>query len=271
MKMDSLTISDNRFSWHRTGMTAAFYYPRVKWQIIFYPVVAMLLSLLSALLNKHQFPILLASPLNSIVTWMVYLGPLFLLNRSSREVETMLPATAKEQSVCLILYAAVLVPAITILGSWIGQTIVYGNTNPLIIFSNANLPGDTEEVKELTKAMVPYMGKSYIGGLLNLIAATLVTLTAVVKVRKNRILMAIVFVIVYNIVTTIIGTVAMLIRMFSSGFMQLAKSGNAADEAFKNLFMSTMSETFTTIAVIAAIAIVIFIPTIYRGIKNFQI
>lgn len=265
--MDYIT-TDNSFSWKRVGMVARFYYPRLKWQLALYPLAAFLFTLAGGYLLKAGFPAILISPFSSIASWMVYLGPLFLIIKSSREVETMLPATAKEQATCLILYAALLLPLITSIPAWAGSFVVFGTTNLASVMSYINFP---PEAKEPLEYIAPYLSRSFYYGIPMTMTFSLVTLLTIVKAKRNRIILSIVFVIALNFAITLITIGAVMINAFSDNWIiNEVKRGIPAEELKRELLTDIMPITLDIIAILGIISIAVLIPMIYRGIKNRQ-
>lgn len=267
--MDYIT-TDNSFSWKRVGMVARFYYPRVKWQLLLYPLFALALNLIGGYILKAGFPAVLISPLSSIPSWMVYYGSLFLIIKESREVETMLPATAKEKATCLILYAALLLPLITTIPSWIGGFIVFGTFNTAEIMPYINFPEDSKKVIDY---MAPLLNQSMYYGIPTVIACSLITLLTVARAKRNRIILSIAFVIAYTVAMTLIGTVAVIVSIFSeNGIINEIKKGSVSDDRLmQDLFANTLPTTLDTIAICGVITVAVMIPLIYRGIKNRQV
>ncbi len=265
--MDYIT-TNNSFSWKRVGMVARFYYPRLKWQLALYPLAAFLFTLAGGYLLKAGFPAILISPFSSIASWMVYLGPLFLIIKSSREVETMLPATAKEQATCLILYAALLLPLITSIPGWAGSFVVFGTMNLTSVMSYINFP---PEAKEALEYIGPELNRTSYYGVFTVVTCSLITLLTVVRAKRNRIILSIVFVIAFNFVMTIIGVIAMFSKMFSDGgVISRIQDGTPVDETTKEFIQELFPATLNVMAIFGTISIAVLIPMIYRGIKNRQ-
>ncbi len=230
---------------------ARFYYPRLKWQLALYPLAAFLFTLAGGYLLKAGFPAILISPFSSIASWMVYLGPLFLIIKSSREVETMLPATAKEQATYLA-----------------GSFVVFGTMNLASVMSYINFP---PEAKEALEYIGPELSRASYYGVFTVVTCSLITLLTVVRAKRNRIILSIVFVIAFNFAMTIIGVITMFSKMFSDGgVISRIQDGTPVDEITKEFIQELLPATLNVIAIFGTISIAVLIPMIYRGIKNRQ-
>lgn len=267
--MDYIT-TDNSFSWKRTGMVARFYYPRLKWQLLLYPLLALAFNLTLGYLIKAEIPIVLISPFFHILSWAVYFGPLFLIIKSSREVETTLPATAKEQATCLILYAALLLPLTTTIPSWIGYFIVFGTFDWAEIISYINLPAESKQVIDY---MSTFLNRSHYYSISIVTACSLITLLTVVRAKRNRIILSIAFVVAFNFAMTLVAIATMLVYMFSdNGIINEIKKGHSSDDILiQDLMTNIMPSTMSIMAIFGVITVVVLILLIYRGIKNRQV
>ena len=106
----TVTRYDNGFSWARVKMVAAYYYPVLKPQIIWYPIVVAVLYCLAVLCQMVDWLAPVGAVLIAPFSFMLYLAPIILARRDNRLIISMLPATAVEKIVFLTAYFFVMVP-----------------------------------------------------------------------------------------------------------------------------------------------------------------
>lgn len=97
-------MNTDKFQWKRVGMIFSLYYPMIKWQIIWYPVLSLAVAGLMALGKCTGFltvPITFGSLLLSVA---YFLAPIALTRRDYRQVSNILPVTAAEKLAFLIIY-----------------------------------------------------------------------------------------------------------------------------------------------------------------------
>lgn len=117
-------MTDNKFSWNRVGMVARYYYPMLRSQIIWYPIVALAIQTLVFFSYFSAAWTVIGSLLTTITSAMIAFGPLIFTNRSNRVLETMLPATSAEKSVFIIGYCLVAIPLLVLVVAWIDLTVL---------------------------------------------------------------------------------------------------------------------------------------------------
>ncbi len=107
-----MTQYNNGFSWERVKMVAAYYYPVIKPQMIWYPIVVALLYGLALLCQTVDWLAPVGVALTGPFSFMFYFAPIILARRDCRLVTTMLPATAAEKMAVLAVYFFVVVPVL---------------------------------------------------------------------------------------------------------------------------------------------------------------
>lgn len=101
---DVLALGDG-FSWRRVAMLWRYVYPGLRWQVIWYPVVALFCSavyVMAMFVGTTSYNI--AASMGMVLTMMTYLAPLSLAGRDFRSTIGLLPVMASEKLVFLLLY-----------------------------------------------------------------------------------------------------------------------------------------------------------------------
>lgn len=108
--MKGSSITTDRFSWRRVGMVARFFYPKLRSQIILFPMMAVALSLWVYLMPNTFV-------LKDMLTGFMYLAVTLMLcwasgkfAGSNRQCETMLPALWSEKALIVVVYSLIVVP-----------------------------------------------------------------------------------------------------------------------------------------------------------------
>lgn len=108
--MNDTNLTINRFSWRRVAMVARFFYPMLRSQIIFFPIVAFAFSLWINLMPDSFI-------LKDMITGFMLLGITLMFWWASgkfagpnRQCETMLPALWSEKALFVVVYSLAIVP-----------------------------------------------------------------------------------------------------------------------------------------------------------------
>ncbi len=265
-------ISDN-FSWRRVGMVGQFYFPRLKWQLIAYPIAAICLTLLTSVLIKIELPAVAIAPFSSIISYMVSLGPLFFTAMAAREVETSLPATNGEKTVFMILYSLIIIPLLVWIPQWLIQLLMFGSIAPISEILQHTMPSNSDiaipQISQLATKSIPT-------NILSSFAVILVCLCTVVTLKRNRIILSIVFCIVYQIVITIVTSIYIGAKIVNAGIFQKIASGkttspDAVTEEITKFMTTVMPDTIWLMGGLNLIACIVLTYLIYRGIKRFEV
>ena len=116
----------DRFSWSRVRMIASYYYPSLRLQIIFYPLLSVLFGIIIAIgqpsmisfvtdiQSNHPTSIGMISTLAiglsaTVCSFMFYFAPI-VFSRRSRDIDVILPALWKEKALFVVLYLFVFIP-----------------------------------------------------------------------------------------------------------------------------------------------------------------
>ena len=265
-------MTDNRFSWRRVGMVGRFYYPRLKWQLIAYPIASICLTLLISTLIKLELPALATAPFSTALSFIVYLGPLFFTAKAAREVETTLPATAGEKATFMILYSLVVIPLLTWIPQYTVQLLMFGQIIPTDEILKHTMPANANID---TASIMQFAIKSIPANVLIYFAVILTCLYAVVSVKRNRIVMSIVFCIVYQIAVSIVTVIYFIFKIINSGFIQkIAEGKTTTPDAVADETIMLLTEITPGIIWLmggfSLVSCIVLIYMINRGIKRYQ-
>ncbi len=89
---------------------ARFYMPRLKKQIIFYPVIAIVLYLLIFFTARSMSFVLVVAMSGFISNMLLYFGPVILASRGGLEIETSLPVKGSIKAAFILSYTLSLFP-----------------------------------------------------------------------------------------------------------------------------------------------------------------
>lgn len=97
-------MNTDKFQWKRVGMIFSLYYPMIKWQMIWYPMLSLAVAGLMAL-GKYTGHLSVPTTFGSLlISVAYYFAPISLTRRDYRQVSNILPVTAAEKLAFLIVY-----------------------------------------------------------------------------------------------------------------------------------------------------------------------
>lgn len=242
--------SQQLFSFPRFMMVARFYYPRLKKQIIFLPIVAFVIGLLSiiSIIDQMKGTFVIASLLlGACYTF----SPLILATRKGTEIETALPATWVEKSVFLIGYCLI---GVTIL--YFGPILIAeAVAHTVIDYSCGDLYNQMKE-----QGLIYKIGYNITSSLFYLVTC----MTAVICSTRHRVLNGILWVILINIIFFIVGVI--------EGILATVHADDTKDvEKITSIVKDIMDPIFNCLIggmIFLMIAMILF--TVHK-IKNRQI
>lgn len=264
---NNICIDDraSRFSWKRVEYVIRFYYPLLRGQMIIYPCVALALYILASVAVYIKWTDLLWAAPATVISFMFYLAPVVLTRRDTRMVATMLPATALEKTVVLLGYFMVIVPLLTYGVYYLGGSLIK------MVIPAASVIDKIRSVKQdLGTPQFIYQASELV--------PAVTCLWAVVKVKRNRTLKAVVSGVAAILGIGIIGMVYGAIVAFSSGFVSGIKDavhegGYLEPEQEEELVAPMVSEMipFLTAMGITSMCYVAFaVWMIYHTVKTRQ-
>lgn len=120
----------NRFSWRRVGMVGDYYWPRLRLQVLLYPLASLVVFFL-IMATRHDADMALEarSSLTNLLTYAVMFAPVVLAMRPGCYMtDTMLPARGAEKSVYLLFYFLIVVPVLGFVPVDVLSLVFFGHT-----------------------------------------------------------------------------------------------------------------------------------------------
>ncbi len=264
MNNKEMELHKSGFSWARVWMVVKYYYPTLRNQIKWYPIVTVGLCLIVSLLQLAGGVVADASiGVFGAFSFMFYWAPVVLCRHESRLTTTQLPVTAAEIAVVLFGYFFVVIPMLLfgIEYAFAGITHYIAPEMSILdkIMTNAY---DVEiEHKGLYIALMIFFS----------VLPAMLCLWSVVHFRQNRTLKAILVSGGVYIGTSVIAGIIAAIFAFKKGFED-GINGREFDEAsFANEVASSMVDLLVVMGFIAMVVVVVMAIRTYKEIKNYQI
>lgn len=254
------------FSWSRVGMVAKYYYPALRLQMMWYPIVTAGLFLIVSLLQLAGGEVADASMgIMGAISFMFYWAPLALCRHESRLTTTLLPVTAAEKTLVLLVYFFVVIP-ILLFGVEYALAGIVHYTMPEISFLDRALAKYEElELEDKGLLMVSTVFLSVLPAML--------CLWGVAHFRQNRTLKAMLTSCGVYLATSFVAGISGVILAFKKGFED-GMAGVApatAEETFARAMVETMTDVFVVVGIVAMAASVVMAYLTHREIKNYQI
>jgi hypothetical protein len=253
---------NNNFSWARFKLLARYYSPALRLQMILYPIIALIIGILTYISMKSETGIIFGGLIGTILSFMIYLSPLALTRRTSPVVEAMLPVTWKEKAVLLLGYFLIIIPILIYIPSTIGEWI----TSQLIA---------PNELQQTLKALsdsstIGMYGLNYAP----VVLTTSIALLVVISLTRNRAIMGLVWTIGTVVIMGMISSISSLAYIFyKKGLDGLAENaGSASHSIEENLaqsqdmvdFLTPVVMTVNVIELIGAFVVIYFIVRTIR-------
>lgn len=272
----------NRFSWHRLGMVARFYFPRLKNQIILYSALSLLSTLLLiAIIKVSYIPESLLTPLGLLSSVLMWLGPAVFTMQEGPETETLLPAKGSEKVLFIMAYSLIGIPVLinlfSILTSSYSMDFVEGFLTGAKVSQDMKQSGiPLEDMIE----MINTLRNNHILMISSTLAGTfpcLVTLFVTMRTRHHRIIWSVVWNAVYFIsmgmVAFTVGVIAAIRDSVTGKCSALADAAPTTETITKiqDIVLPIIDSLFTGIGIYTAVCSVVLLILTYRAIINRQI
>lgn len=263
--METTIQSSASFSFRRVGMVADFYYPIIKKQLWFYPLVSVLAGFITFFLS--YFGSYFGLGMNSFIAGLISMAMMFMyywspciLSNDGREIEVALPALWTEKAVFMLGYFLIFIPVILFVPMIIVKlvlTVVFLPETPLI------------ELDSIGRCIVIAgfnLGVNSVEGLVGLTTALCVMLCS----RKRSFLRAAVLSIVANIAVGFVSCFIIVSWIFSAGFVQVKEMAESdhLDDLIQVLPIDDM--LFWTLLLSGIYSLVMIILSV-RSIRKIQL
>lgn len=249
----------NSFSWRRFMAVARFYYPRLRIQLLVYPLIAVFFSICIAIATNYESFELLTAPLVMAINAMISFGPRVFACRKGLETETLLPATATEKCTFILIYGLVVIPLLVLLPM-------------LLMYFILPVDRSLEYIIQLiSKSQNMFISKTYGLSLIQYCAPAITCLWSVMALKNNRVVMGIVWTFVYNTVLGIAGGIYGAYMAFKIGFKDGMDGVSKIDTAaLTNRIIDDMAPYMTIVSVVVLIYCIFALYKTCQSIKNRQ-
>ena len=247
------------FSWRRFVAVARFYYPRLRIQILVYPLIAVFFSICIVIATNYESFELLTAPIVMAINAMIAFGPITFACRKGLETETVLPATATEKCTFILFYGIVAIPLLILLPM-------------LLMYFILPVDRSLEYIIQLiSKSQNMFISKTYGLSLIQYCAPAITCLWSVMALKNNRVVMGIVWTFVYNTVLGITGAVYGAYMAFKIGFKDGMYGVDKLDTtALTNAVINGMTPYMTIVSVVILIYCIFALYKTCQSIKNRQ-
>lgn len=249
-----------RFSWRHVGLVGRYYYPMLRPQIIWYPVVAALLTIVAYACSWVEWlqPVGIAAI--GILPFMFYLAPLMLTRHDDRALTSMMPATALERWAFIVAYFFVAVPL-----------LVYGVESVVMFVASLVFPGH-ESLRQIYNERVLGVNPSWIYDCGECVPPIL-CLWGVLYFKTSRTVKSIAVAGASLGAMAMIGGMYSMVVAFKRGYED-GMCGRDMNPDFKEEFLqetfSQLSPLFVIIGVMSLVAFVFMLWRCYMAIRNYQ-
>lgn len=247
------------FSWKRMLMAGRFYWPDLKHQVIWYPIATVAMSLFMFLMSGNQMTAILLSAFGIAMQAMFIFASTAIATREQRITASMLPISARERYVFLILYFMVAVPAVVF---GLQSLIAY-------ICSLINPDAALTVLRNQATSIVGDIDTHWYAWVKTWVPAAL-CLWSVLYFRTNRLLKSVLTTLALGMIYTIAATIASVVYVLNNMPAHSEKLSEAASEKMAAEMTSGLLVLDNYASAIAAVALIVLLVMIYRAIRNYQ-
>lgn len=240
-----------KFQWKRVGMLFNLYYPTLRWQIYGYLLLSLAVTGLMALGQRFghvMFPVTVCS---FILGLAYYLAPISITRRDYRPVSCILPVTAGEKTVFLLLYFGV--------GTYLLLYLPYMLMQ--LIFPDAVPSYQTLSTATGVNEYIDFGAWTYFYSFFSAFAMIPVVLWALVSSKTSRAAMVFAAYVVTTIAESMVGGAVGFVYALTH-----LDEMNSPEDIFNVVGMIKLVLVIS--AVMMVILISVFIPLLYRKLKT---
>lgn len=223
----------DKFQWARVMAVARYYWPRLRNQVIAYPLVSLVVFALMILLDKAGAG-MLGDMLYGLTGYLVMFGAIALVTRHDFDVTTVLPAKGSEKCVFILFYALVAIPLLVYAPGNLLSLIVYGEW----IFSRTL---NMSDMLDLDAWVVIF------SNMLSSAAAIGTCLWTIMANRRHRVVKGIIYPLFPALGFGIITGIVISLQMFTSGVVMAARASDADEVAYTMVNILTNDITYIMI------------------------
>lgn len=242
--------NSNKFSIRGISASCNYYTSRIRWQIMFYPLISLLVFAISMVCN-HVGMGELGKSFTGLLQYLVIFGPLIFAIRGKNSITLPNELSGSSEATFLVLFSLIILPVLALAPCEIATQIVYHK-------SMFNMP----EVPEL-KGMSIANGTMIAASVLQIIFGAAICLWVVSAARKRVILKGILFTIIANIAIGLVVGIATAVSIVKTDIAS-PKLHSMPVINYK-MIGETLNTMFTFMIPILAIGIVVAVFFTYRG------
>ncbi len=252
--------SINKFSIRRAISFGRCFQPNLRLQLIVYPIVSLLNSVVILLFSDKPIALPLIVMMSLLVSAMLYLSSLVFTSGSDLAIETELPLRGDEKAAFMIVYSLVVIPLLLWIPQWLSTSVATW-MDPKLITENTFLQ---------TSSIVPRA--TTITNVFQSLAPASVALLAVVSYKRRRVLMPVVWTIVTVVAMGVVTAITVTVKLFTSNFFSKIdeNAANIDQMQLKMDVISTISPEIVVIGVVLALVTIICTYLTYRRVKYRQ-
>lgn len=241
------------FSWRRVSMVANYYKPRIRWQLMFYPLISLVAFALGMMAYNPGTPES-GFWFTGLLQYFVMFGPLVIAFRRDWDMSITLPARASEKATFLVIYSLVILPVLALAPCDIAMNIAYGRS----LF----VAGPVADPQ--VAALLPDAAVQRAMNILGVLFATSVCACVVMTSRRRVVLKSVLFILLSNLG---LGFITAIVTMFMPGMNALTTAAPKLHTAgaATDALVPVMNSVYSLLIPFTAAGIVLFILLIYRG------
>lgn len=247
------------FSWKRMLMAGRFYWPDLKRQILWYPIITVALSLLMFLLPGNKMAAIMLSTFGTAIQAMFIFAPTAIATRDQRITASILPVSARERFTFLTLYFLVAVPAVVF-----GLQALTGYICHFI-----NPDAALTQLQHQATSIAGDIGSHWYSSFKTWVAGAL-CLWGVLYYRENRILKSVLTTIALGVMYTITFTIASITYALNKMPQPSERLSTTDSEQLARQMTSDILVLDNYVSAISAVLLIILLVMSYRAIRNYQ-
>lgn len=237
-----------------------YYMPRLKKQLILYPVISVFLYMLIFFTLRWDGAPFIALIVYNIIYMMLFFGALIFASRNGMEIDTMLPVDWRRKALFLLVYTFIVVPLLVV----VPIAACYMLTRQWLVVSPL-----LKEAYAAVSTLISgrYITCTVIGNMLPMA----VCLYCVTSIRHNRIILSIVWTIVTCMLQSFIGGIYGAFIAFKQGFSDGYNGVELSSDEIASRLLNEIGLLITPMEIFFAICTIFVIVITCRAIKGRQI
>ncbi|PWL62912.1 MAG: hypothetical protein DBY35_02170 [Bacteroidales bacterium] len=237
-----------------------YYMPRLKKQLIFYPVIAVVLYLLIFVTLRWEGVIIIGAMVSNILNLMLVFGALIFASRSGMEIDTALPVDWRQKATFILLYTFIAVPLLIA----VPMGVCYLCTKQWMVV-NPFISG-------LTPLVDMFMTQGFIWlSVVTTLLPMAVCLYCVMAIKHNRIILSVVWTIVVVMVESFIGGIIGGLTAFRQGFEDGFNGVERQSDELPGMVVTQIDDWSIPLTIFFVICTIFVIVKACQVIKNRQI